>query len=91
MALQGDARMRVVENVGRADVSPEERQQLLGSVSQAQTWEYRVLSPPSISDLEHQLNELGVQGFDLVGVATAFRQSHGREVPFLVLKRPKSA
>lgn len=91
MALQGDARIRVVEGAGRADVSPEERQQLLGATSQAVVWEYRVLSPQAISDLELQLNELGAQGFDLVGVATAFRQSHGREVPFLVLKRPKSA
>ena len=71
------------------EVSHREKSHLLGSPEAAPTFEYRVLSPSTISDLEHQLNDLGAQGFDVVGVATAFKQAQGREVPFIVLKRTR--
>lgn len=89
MTLPSRHRVRVEDSSGDPGVTAEERNQLLGPQKATLAWEYRVLSPATISDLEHQLNDLGAQGFEVVGVSTAFKQAHGREVPFLVLQRPR--
>jgi len=89
MAYPGGHRLREYDHTIDSAVTSHEKDHLLGGHPPAQTWEYRVLSPGTISDLEHQLNELGAQGYEVVGVATAFKQAHGREVPFLVLKRSR--
>jgi hypothetical protein len=90
MALPSGQRLRTHDRAEDSGVTAEEKTHLLGSPRSAPAWEYRILSPATISDLEQELNELGAQGYEVVGVATAFKQAAGREVPFLVLKRPRS-
>jgi hypothetical protein len=54
-----------------------------------QKWEYRVVSEEEIRTLQFQLNELGSDGFEVVGVAMGYDQQQGRGFPLIVLKRPK--
>ncbi len=52
-------------------------------------WEYRVVAQEEVPRLETQLNELGSEGFEIVGVAMGYDQQQGRGFPLVVLKRAK--